>query len=90
MLPDGIAEIEKLGDAEFVAADGTWLRVRQFAFVETLRDETSGRSFRVPFDLYVDQTHRPLAFAIGSSTIGERVGLEGITEAIPVRMPATR
>lgn len=90
VLLDGIAEIEKIGDADFVAADGTRLRVQQFAFVETLRDATSGRSFRVPFNLYVDERHRPLAFAIGSSTVGERVGLEGLTEAIPVRMPAMR
>jgi hypothetical protein len=90
VLLDGMAEIEKLGDADFVAADGTRLRVQQFAFVETLRDEASGRSIRVAFNLYVDETHRPLAFAIGSSTVGERVGVEGLTATIPVRMPATR
>jgi hypothetical protein len=90
VLLEGVAEIEKLGEAEFATAGGERLTVQQYAFVETLRDEDSGRSFRVAFNLYVDAEHRPLGFAIGSSTVGERRGFEGLTTAIPVRIPATR
>jgi hypothetical protein len=65
--------------------------VRQYAFVETLKNESTGAIFQLAFNLYVAaDDDRPLAFAIGSSTVGERAGFEGITRALPPRIPAIR
>jgi hypothetical protein len=88
-LLDGTTEVRKLRAADFAAPGGT-VRVHQYAFVETLRNEATGKTFQMAFNLYVDGEHRPLAFAIGSSTVGERVGYEGITRAIPPEVPAVR
>lgn len=87
VLLDGVARIERVRIASFRNADGRSVEVQQFAFVETLRDEASGRSFDVAFNLYVDAAHRPLAFAIGGSTRGERVGYEGLVTALPFQAP---
>lgn len=87
VLLDGVARIERVHVASFRTADGRTTDVQQFAFVETLRDEASGRSFDVAFNLYVDAAHRPLAFAIGTSTRGERVGYEGLVTALPFQAP---
>lgn len=86
-LLDGTAEIRPLGEADFTAA-GTRVRVRQFAFVETLKNATTGATFSIGFNLYVDPDDRPLAFAIGATTVGVRAGYEGLVEAIPARIPA--
>jgi len=88
VLLDGVAEIRKLGETEYDAG-GSAETVQQYAFVERLRDEKTGRVSRIGFNLYVTEDQRPLAFAIGSSTVGERVGYEGLTEAIPPRIPST-
>ncbi|MEZ5458895.1 MAG: hypothetical protein R3E65_06190 [Steroidobacteraceae bacterium] len=87
VLLDGVARIGRVRIAPFRTADGAAVEVQQFAFVETLRDEASGRSFDVAFNLYVDAAHRPLAFAIGGSTRGERVGYEGLVTALPFQAP---
>jgi hypothetical protein len=89
VLLDGTTEIRKLGEADFTAG-GRSVRVRQFAFVETLKNATTGATFRIGFNLYVDPDDRPLAFAIGASTIGERAGYEGLVKAIPAQIPDTR
>lgn len=88
-LLDGTTEVRKLRAADFTAPGGP-VRVHQYAFVETLRNEATGKTFQMAFNLYVDDAHRPLAFAIGSSTVGERVGYEGITRAIAPEVPAVR
>ncbi len=88
-LLDGTTEIRKLRAGDFAAAGGT-VRVHQYAFVETLRNEATGKTFQVAFNLYVDGEHRPLAFAIGSATVGERVGYAGLTKALPPEIPAVR
>jgi hypothetical protein len=88
VLLDGLAQIERAAVGSFRTAAGTTVEVQQFAFVETLRDEASGQSFKVRFNLYVDAAHRPLAFAIGANTRGERVGYEGLIEALPFRAPS--
>jgi len=87
VLLDGVARIERVHVASFRTADGRTTDVQQFAFVETLRDAASGRSFDVAFNLYVDAAQRPLAFAIGAGTRGERVGYEGLVTALPFRAP---
>lgn len=89
VLLDGTTEIRKLGEADFTAG-GRSVRVRQFAFVETLKNATTGATFRIGFNLYVDSDDRPLAFAIGASTVGERAGYEGLVKAIPAQIPDTR
>lgn len=89
VLLDGTAEIRPLGEASFTAG-GTRVRVRQFAFVETLKNATTGATFSIGFNLYVDPDDRPLAFAIGATTVGVRAGYEGLVEAIPARIPAVR
>jgi hypothetical protein len=89
VLLDGTAELSKLGDFVF-RHGGSETAVKQYAFVETLKDEVSGNSFKVGFNLYTTADHRPLAFATGGTTVGERVGYEGITVALPVQIPAVR
>jgi hypothetical protein len=89
VLLDGTTEIRKLGEADFTAG-GRAVRVRQFAFVETLKNATTGATFRIGFNLYVDPEDRPLAFAIGSSTIGERSGYEGLVKSMPAQIPEIR
>ena len=84
VLLEGSAEIRKLGDYLFTQ-DQRSVQVKQFMFVEDLKDEVSGKFFQVAFNLYVDGDHRPLAFATRSTTVGERAGYEGITKAIPPR-----
>jgi hypothetical protein len=86
VLLEGSAEIRKLGDHVFAHDEGP-VPVRQYFFVEDLKDEVSGQFFQVDFNLYIDDDGRPLAFAARSTTAGERVGFEGITEAIPPRFP---
>ena len=86
VLLDGSAEIRKLGDFEFVQGERR-TPVKQFAFIETLKDEASGQYFKAAFNLYVDVDNRPLAFATPSSTTGERAGYEGITSALPKQIP---
>jgi hypothetical protein len=54
------------------------------------KDEASGRFMTVAFNLYTTADHRPVAFAVGTSTVGERVGYEGVTTALPPRIPDTR
>ena len=89
VLLDGSAEIRKLGD--FVFHNGEQeTAVKQYAFVENLKDEVSGKFFKVAFNLYTTADHQPLAFATGGTTVGERVGYEGITEALPVQIPEIR
>jgi hypothetical protein len=89
VLLDGTTEIRKLREGDF-AAGGKTVRVRQFAFVETLKNATTGATFRIGFNLYVDAADRPLAFAIGSSTVGERAGFEGLTRTLPPQIPEVR
>jgi hypothetical protein len=89
VLLDGTTEIRKLGEGDFTAG-GKAIRVRQFAFVETLKNATTGATFRIGFNLYVDGDDRPLAFAIGASTVGERAGYEGLTRALPPKIPEVR
>lgn len=89
VLLDGTTEISKLGEGDFTAG-GKTMRVRQYSFVETLKNATTGATFRIGFNLYVDAADRPLAFAIGSSTVGERAGYEGLTRALPPRIPEVR
>lgn len=88
VLLDGVAQVERVATGRFRDATGITVDVQQYAFVETLRDEASGQFFKVRFNLYVDATHRPLAFAIGTSTRGERTGYEGLIEALPFRAPS--
>lgn len=88
VLLEGVAQIERVATGRFRDAAGLMVDVQQYAFVETLRDEASGQSFKVRFNLYVDASHRPLAFAIGATTRGERVGYEGLLEALPFRAPS--
>jgi hypothetical protein len=90
ILLDGRTEVNKLGDATFQSPGGP-VAVRQYAFVETLKNETTGAIFQLAFNLYVGaDDDRPLAFAIGGGTVGERAGFEGITRAIPAKIPAVR
>jgi hypothetical protein len=87
VLLDASAEIWKLGDFVF-RQDGCETPVRQYAFVETMKDEASGKYFKGAFNLYVTVDHRPLAFATGGKTVGERVGYAGITQALPPQIPS--
>ena len=89
ILLDGSVEISKLGDFVFRHGDRE-TAVQQYAFVENLRDEASGRFFRVAFNLYTTADDRPLAFATGGTTVGERLGYEGITQALPPQIPTLR
>jgi len=89
VLLDGSAEIRLLGDFEFVQ-DGRRSLVKQFVFIETIKNEASGEYFKVAFNLYVSADHRPLAFATASSTLGERAGYKGITSALPKQIPQLR
>ena len=82
VLLDGTAEITRLKEIMFNSAAGA-VKVRQYRFVETLKDEASGQIAQVAFNLYTDETNRPLAFATAGSTIGQRMGYEGIIEALP-------
>jgi len=85
-LLEGVARLRKLGEGRFGTGDAA-VTVVQYAFVETLKDEATGQSVQVPFNLYVSQDHKPLAFAVGSGTVAERVGYEGLTQAMPVQIP---
>ena len=87
VLLTGSAEIRKLGDRVF-EKDGREIPVKQYVFVETLKDEESGRFFRVAFNLYTTPDNRPLAFGTSGTTRGERQGYEGITTALPPEIPA--
>lgn len=87
VLLDASAEVWKLGDFVF-RQDGRETPVRQYAFVETMQDEASGNYFKGAFNLYTTADHRPLAFATGGKTVGERVGYAGITQALPPRIPS--
>jgi hypothetical protein len=89
VLLDGKVEIRKLGDFVFRQGDRE-TPVKQYAFVESLKDEASGQFFKVAFNLYVTDENRPLAFATGGTTVGERAGYEGITKALPPEIPATK
>ena len=89
VLLDGKVEIRKLGDFVFRQGERE-TPVKQYAFVENLKDEASGQFFKVAFNLYVTADHRPLAFATGGTTVGERAGYEGITQALPPDIPSTK
>ena len=88
VLLEASAEIRKLGDFVF-RQDGRETPVRQYAFVEIMKDEASGKSFKGAFNLYTTADHRPLAFATGGKTVGERVGYAGITQVLPPQIPLT-
>jgi len=89
VLLEGTATISRIGEGTFDGIRGPE-RVVQYAFVENLRDEASGKFMKVAFNLYTTTDHRPVAFAVGTSTVGERAGYEGITETLPPRIPETR
>ena len=84
VLLDGTAEIIRLGEFGYEGPNGP-VTVRQYRFEETLKDEASGQTAQVAFNLYTDHQNRPLAFATAGSTRGERLGYEGITSALPPR-----
>lgn len=84
VLLDGTADIRRIGSGRFGPDDEP---VEQYAFVEKLKDEASGSVFEVAFNLYVGADQRPLGFAIAPTTVGERVGYEGLTDALPPRFP---
>lgn len=88
VLLDGAARIAKLGNYSF-DKDGTPVPVKQYAFVEKLKNEQMGAYFYVAFNLYTTADGRPLAFATGGTTRGEREGFEGIVEALPPQIPET-
>ena len=87
VLLEATAAIEKLGEFVF-DQNGRQIVVMQYAFVETMKDEASGKTFQGAFNLYTTADHRPLAFATGGKTVGERMGYEGITAALPPKIPA--
>lgn len=89
VLLDGKTEIRKLGNFVF-RQDDRETPVKQYAFVETLKDEASGQYFKIAFNLYVTADNLPLAFATGGTTVGERAGYEGITKALPPQIPSTK
>jgi hypothetical protein len=86
LLLEGAAEIRKLGDFIF-RQDDRETAVKQYVFVEKLKDEVSGRVSNVAFNLYTTADHRPLAFATAGTTLGERAGYAGIVQALPPRIP---
>jgi len=88
VLLDGTARIQKLGDYTF-SKDGEQVPVKQYAFVEKLKNEQMGAYFYVAFNLYTTADGKPLAFATGGKTRGERRGYEGITTALPGQIPET-
>lgn len=88
VLLDGQARIIKLGDFTF-SKDGEQVPVKQYAFVEKLRNEKVGAYFYVTFNLYTTADGRPLGFVTGGETRGERRGYEGLIAALPPQMPAT-
>ncbi|MEE4184791.1 MAG: hypothetical protein V2J12_03375 [Gammaproteobacteria bacterium] len=88
VLLDGAAKIQKLGDFTF-EKDGEPVAVKQYAFVEKLKNEQMGAYFYVAFNLYTTADGKPLAFATGGATVGQRRGFEGITTALPAQIPAT-
>jgi hypothetical protein len=87
VLLDGSAELRKLGDFIFEQAERR-VPVKHFVFVETLKDESTGKVFQAAFNLYTTSDHRPLAFATRGGTVGERRGYAGITRSIPPVFPA--
>jgi len=86
VLLDGSAELRKLGDFTFKQAERR-VPVKHFVFVETLKDESTGKVFAAAFNLYTTPDYRPLAFATRGGTIGERRGYAGITRSIPPIFP---
>jgi len=88
VLLDGAARLLKIGDFVFEKG-GQSVPVKQYAFVERLKNEQIGAYFYVTFNLYTTPDGRPLGFATGGETRGERRGYEGITTALPPLIPET-
>ncbi len=78
VLLEGEADIKLLRTA---AMDG--IQVRQFTFVEALKNAVTGEISSFAFNLWVDAAHRPLAFATEGGTQGQRDGFEQVLEKMP-------
>ena len=57
--------------------------ISQYVFVETMAHPKTGDITTIPFNLYVDAEHRPLAFAARGGPIGARAGFETVPLAMP-------
>ena len=78
VLTEGHADIHKL-----VTGTSSDTDVIQYAFVETLPNPETGEFYSMDFNLYVDDTHRPLAFATRGGTTGTRTGYENLITDMP-------
>lgn len=59
------------------------LTVLQFLFYETLPGAENAEAVEAAFNLYVDATYRPLAFATSRGTIATRSGFETVIQSLP-------